>query len=288
MARDWIIFDANYICWWGFYGMGRRDVMQSLLTALSQFARIAEEFRADAVAFCFDRKPYIRRKVLSTYKSTRERKEVDDEQLAVEDDYRREIDALRTEYLNELGHTNIFSQKGYEADDLIAAVVARIPDGDRAIVVTGDEDLYQLLSGRCAVYHPMTDRFVTAKIFKEEHGVHPRLWTEIKALVGCSTDDIPGMDRVGLKTACKFFRGELKGTPKHDKILEFNRSKTYTRNRELVSLPFPGLKEVVLDTPIPIEKKLANEALRKLCERLGAPADALVGARRERFDLGDD
>jgi 5'-3' exonuclease len=214
------------------------------------------------MVWCFDHKPYLRSRDFKLYKQ-RSRKVTDEEERS-EDELRMHIDKLRTTYLPLLGFSNLFSKLGYEADDVMAAVF--LPESERMVLVTEDRDVYQLLNSRRAVYHPVSRQFVTANSFREKYGIEPRLWTEVKAVAGCITDNITGMEGVGETGALQYFTGRLGGTKKAEKILQYNRTPAYVLNRKLVALPYPGL-----DPFIPTPDQLVPDGIRKLCEALDIP-----------------
>lgn len=112
-----------------------------------------------------------------------------------------------------------FEQEGFEADDLIGTVSRRVsagngvlegveePSGIRTIIVTGDKDLLQLVDDLVHVWLPgrgrgQLDEELDAEGVKRKLGVTPAQVIELKALMGDSSDNIPGVKGVGPKTAC--------------------------------------------------------------------------------------
>ncbi len=103
-------------------------------------------------------------------------------------------------------------REGFEADDLIAAAARRFSEEGRKVsIVSGDKDFYQLLSDRVAMYDPdpKKESALTRDSFMERFGFEPALFLEMQALMGDSSDNIPGVPRVGEKTAQKLV-GEFK------------------------------------------------------------------------------
>lgn len=245
MARDWLVVDTHYLAWRAYHSVGRKTPVPSLLAVLREVSRVADLLCVGDVAWAFDQSPYKRADVYPDYKATRRRKTLTDAEAAADDEFRSALDRFRTRDLVRLGYSNVFAAAGYEADDVMAGVVEGLPPGDRAILLTGDKDVYQLLSARCAVYRPIPGEFVTAVSFRRTYGIPPRLMAEVKAVSGCDTDDIPGLDGVAEKTVMKFFRGELAGKPVADRILAYNRSPEYAVARKLVGLPYPGTPRFV-------------------------------------------
>ncbi|MDR1008837.1 MAG: DNA polymerase I [Rickettsiales bacterium] len=95
-------------------------------------------------------------------------------------------------------------QLGLEADDLIASYSrAAVLEGDEVVVYSSDKDLMQLLSPRVAVYDPLKSRYVTPAIVLEKFGVAPEKVVDVQALIGDSSDNIPGVKGIGPKTAAE-------------------------------------------------------------------------------------
>lgn len=266
MGKDWLIIDAPNAVWRCFYSVGNKEALPSVLCALLDVERLAREFDTPHVAFAFDKKPYLRRALYAGYKASRDVRKVDDEEADAVDQCRLAVDRLRSDYLGKLGYRNVLAKRGYEADDLCAQAAKDCPDGDRVILVTADQDLYQCLSATCAVYHPQRDQFVTAKSFRADKGIAPSRWPEVKALAGCSSDDIPGVPGVGEKTAIKHL---TKGVPRFHKVAwdlhEFEKSDAYRRNLALTRLPYPDCPWVTLEED---EPRLPR-TWKDLCDVLG-------------------
>lgn len=96
---------------------------------------------------------------------------------------------------------------GFEADDCIASLAARFSRERPVVIVSGDKDLKQCLGPCVYMWDPGSkeDKLVTEKDFEEENGVIPALWPDVQALVGDSSDNIPGVPGIGPKTARQIF-----------------------------------------------------------------------------------
>ena len=273
---DWAAIDVSNVVWWKFHSTARRDPLLAVIQAVTHVPVLCDELGCERVAFCHDRAPYKRRQVWPQYKTHRDKHPGEDS--SAEDELRAYI-AKIPDYLRLLGYRNVFARPGYEADDLMWAVRQAVPAADRLVMVSGDGDLFQLLDGRTASYRPRTGHgWMTARQFKSDYGVHPRLWVEVKCLAGDGSDFIPGLDGVGVKTACKFFAGRLAGTPTHARLLEFNRTPEYARNRRLIALPFPGVGPVELHDDLPYPMR----GWKPLGDRLGLAIDGSVPHARNR------
>jgi len=99
------------------------------------------------------------------------------------------------------------TRKGVEADDIIYTY-AKYNDenGGLNVIVTSDQDYYQVLSENTHVYDAMKTNYWTRKVFIENFGFEPALWVDVGALAGDSSDNIHGVPGVGEKWAVKFVK----------------------------------------------------------------------------------
>src|SRR6266513_4345334 len=95
-------------------------------------------------------------------------------------------------------------QIGFEADDLIATYVRQACEaGATATIVASDKDLMQLVTDCVVMYDTMKDRKIGIPEVMEKFGVPPEKVIEVQALIGDSTDNIPGVPGIGVKTAAQ-------------------------------------------------------------------------------------
>jgi DNA polymerase-1 len=159
-------------------------------------------------------------------------------------------------------------QDGFEADDLIATYAAEaVLRGDRAVIVSADKDLMQLVRDGVYLFDPMKNRALDRDAVIEKFGVPPEWVVDVQALAGDSTDNVPGVPGIGLKTAAQLIleygdldtllnrAGEIK-QPKRRETLLTNREQALI-SRQLVQLKadvpltasLDSLPEVVIDRP---------------------------------------
>ncbi len=110
------------------------------------------------------------------------------------------LDALRIRHLD---------KDGYEADDIIATLVTQaLDDGFEVLILTGDRDSLQLVTGDSTVLYPMRGVSELARMtpdaVESKYGVPPQRYPELAALVGEDSDNLPGVPGVGPKTAAKW------------------------------------------------------------------------------------
>src|SRR5919205_473733 len=149
-------------------------------------------------------------------------------------------------------------QAGFEADDLIATYVREACEADAtAIIVSSDKDLMQLVSDCVIMYDSMKDRRIGIPEVIEKFGVPPEKVVEVQALAGDSTDNVPGVPGIGVKTAAQLIveygdletlllrAGEIKQPKRREALIE-NAEKARI-SRQLVLLDDKVKLEVPLD-----------------------------------------
>lgn len=210
---------------------------------LREILALQRRFDTDLFAFAFDSGNLLRKQLYPAYKANRHKSQDDDEyaekarELA---NVRQQIAELRDRLLPTIGYQDILFQDGFEADDMIAAVCMDPPDNSNILVVSSDNDLWQLLGRHVRVYDPRKKLLITSVLFRSEWGISPTQWADVKALAGCGSDNIKGVRGVGEKTAVSYLTGRLK-----PESVVFRRivasSALWERNLQLVRLPFEGV-----------------------------------------------
>lgn len=172
-------------------------------------------------------------------------------------------------------------KEDYEADDILATLAARgAAEGYRVLLVSGDRDTIQLVNDDVTLLYPNTQgvsqlkRYDTEAVM-ERYGIRPEQYPDVAALVGETSDNLPGIPKVGEKTAVKWLGlyGDLDGILAHaDEIkgvvgqnLRDGRENA-VRNRKLNQL----VRDVELDVEIDelIAKPIDLESVRPIFERL--------------------
>ena len=95
----------------------------------------------------------------------------------------------------------VLEQSGHEADDLIASVVDTYQGEFDIVIVSRDKDLEQLLSDSVKMFDPQDDRWLDARGVEKKRGIRPDQMSDYLALVGDSSDNLPGVIGIGPKTA---------------------------------------------------------------------------------------
>lgn len=162
-------------------------------------------------------------------------------------------------------------QLGFEADDLIAtyAELAK-QNGDNVVIYSSDKDLMQLLDTNVAIFDPLKQKVVDKDVVFNKFGVEPSKVVDIQALIGDSTDNIPGVKGIGPKTASELINkyGNLENLLLNARnIKQDKRRETIEANAELakISKQLATLKkDVPLSTTIEELKKTPVDAEKLL------------------------
>ncbi len=93
------------------------------------------------------------------------------------------------------------AEAGVEADDVIATLVERYVADTDCVIITGDKDLMQLVRPTVRIWDTMRDRWIDAAAVREKFGVEPTQVADVLALMGDSSDNIPGVKGIGAKSA---------------------------------------------------------------------------------------
>lgn len=108
--------------------------------------------------------------------------------------------------MNSLG-LRTYGKAGFEADDIMATMCEMLKDHPVEIVLVGvDKDLHQLISDKVSMFDPSKEREIDADCVAERYGYSPAEAIDVQTLAGDPTDNIPGVQGVGVKTAAKLVR----------------------------------------------------------------------------------
>jgi len=272
MKNTWLLIDSNYLCHRARWSMSNlihdgkaTGVIYGFLYTILQ---LQKQFSTSNIAFCFDSKHSKREEAYPKYKANRKnRLPMTKEEIQLESDFHKQIKLLRTSYLPQIGFNNIFIQNGYESDDLLAKLAYELGQKNKdVIIVTSDEDLFQCIrKSRICVYNPHKKHIMTSQHFYKQYGIAPHEWCVVKALAGCSTDNIKGLPGIGEKTALRWIREELKKTSKAYKTLDSPESKIiFDTNYPLVKLPYEGTKKMSLTND-----NISKQEWHNVCKKLG-------------------
>lgn len=262
-----IIFDCNYVCYVYKFalskGMNYRGSSTEIIFGFmkNMISQLTQNDAKNAL-FCWDGKESLRKSMFSEYKASRHSKDQSPEEKASSALAYQQFDEIRKVVLPALGMKNIFFQEGYESDDLIASVVLNIPG--EYTVVSSDEDLYQLLD-HCRIHSITKKSTINKQIFQRQYGIPPSQWATVKAVAGCSSDNVKGVAGIGEKSVVDFLTGRLQKGNKYIKIKNALADEVfYNLNMSLVKLPLTGTM-----VPEVGKNKCSVETYLDVCEEYG-------------------
>lgn len=201
---EFLVIDGNSILNRAFYGIrvltNSRGVATNAVTGfMNTLLMLEKDVQPDMIAVAFDLKaPTFRHKMYDGYKANRKGMPED---LAQQLPYMKKI-------IKAMGIA-IIEQEGYEADDIIGTISAACADKKIPCTVsTGDRDSFQLVNDYVTVRLAKTkgDIYYTPGVIEEEYGVTPKQMIEVKALMGDTSDNIPGVPGIGEKTALSLIK----------------------------------------------------------------------------------
>ena len=156
--------------------------------------KLLREKNPTNIAVVWDAKgPTFRHELYDKYKANRP--EMPDDLVVQIPWIRKIVDALGLCQLE---------KEGYEADDIIATIVKKL--NLDTLIVSGDKDLIQLISDKVTIWDPMKDEIIDLNEVKKRFGIEPYQYLDVLALCGDSSDNIPGVPGIGIKTALKLIQ----------------------------------------------------------------------------------
>ena len=266
MSEKLVLIDGYSILNRAFFGIPDLSNSEGLHTNavygfLNILFRILEEEQPDYLTVAFDvSAPTFRHEMYAEYKGTRK---------PMAPELREQVPVMK-EMLKAMGVT-IVEKAGYEADDLLGTIAKRCEDAGLLVsVVSGDRDLLQLASEHIKIRIPKTKKTGTevedynAAQVMEKYGVTPAEFIDVKALMGDSSDNVPGVPGIGEKTAVKIISqyGSIENA--YARIDEMSKSKVRESFRENYEKAQFSKKLVTIDIHADIEYDLADARLGSL------------------------
>ena len=254
MSEKILLIDGHSILNRAFYGLPELTNAEGLHTNaiygfLNILFRIVEEEKPDYLTVAFDlHAPTFRHEMYADYKGTRK---------GMPQELREQVPVMK-DVLMAMGIT-IVSKEGYEADDLLGTLAKKSEaKGMDVTVLSGDRDLLQLASEHICIRIPKT-RFGKTTIedyfekdVKEKYQLTPAQIIELKALMGDSSDNIPGLPGVGEKTATKILLeyGTVENAWEHVEELKPNKAKNAFLEHYDMAILSKKLATINIDSPI--------------------------------------
>ena len=278
-GKKLLLVDGHSILNRAFYGMPDLTNAKGVHTgAVYGFLNILfsqiDELQPDYLTVAFDvHAPTFRHEVYAEYKGTRK---------SMPEELREQVPLMK-KMLTAMG-IPICEQAGLEADDILGTLAKKAQAVDMDVVLlSGDRDLLQIATDRICIRIPRTrkgqtviDDFREAQVL-ETYGVTPLQFIEVKALMGDASDNIPGVPKVGEKTATQLIRefGSVDGVYEHlDEVKKPALHKTLAENEDKARMSlFLAAIKTDCDVELDMEKAAAGGYYTKeafeLCTELG-------------------
>lgn len=249
-----VLIDGHSILNRAFYGVPDLTNAAGLHTNaiygfLNILFKILDEESPDYMTVAFDVKaPTFRHEMFKEYKGTRK---------PMPEELREQVPVMK-EVLQAMG-IRIIEQAGYEADDLLGTIAKRAEaEGIDVSLVSGDRDLLQIATDRIRIRIPKTkggrteiENYYAADV-EAKYQVNPVQFIDLKALMGDTADNIPGVPKVGEKTATDLMVqfGSLDGIYEHiDEVTKKSVKESLIQNKDLAYLS-RELATIKLDSPL--------------------------------------
>ena len=206
MSDTVLIIDGHSMAFRAFYALPPDNFVtatgqhtNAVYGFVSMLTRLLETEQPTHVAVAFDVSRHsFRTEEYPEYKGTRD---------ATPEEFKGQVELIR-EVLDAMGIVSL-AREGFEADDILATLAYRAGnDGATVLVVSGDRDSFQTVTDNVTVLYPGTGpgdlRRMTPQAVEEKYGVPPHRYPEIAAIVGETSDNLPGVPGVGPKTAAQW------------------------------------------------------------------------------------
>lgn len=260
MSEKLILIDGNSIMNRAFYGLPLLTNSDGLHTnAIYGFVnillRILNEENGDYLCVAFDVKaPTFRHKMYEAYKGTRK---------GMPDELREQVPVLK-ELLAAM-NVKMIEMPGYEADDILGTLAKRAEKMQMDVtLVSGDRDLLQVATDKILIRIPKTkggkteiENYHTKDVI-DKYGLEPLQIIELKALMGDSADNIPGVPKIGEKTATELLKEYHDIENLHDNIDKITKNSVKTTLTENFDMAVMSKKLATIDIDAPVELDFAD------------------------------
>lgn len=268
MSEKLVLIDGHSILNRAFFGIPDLTNSEGLHTNavygfLNIMFKILEEEKPDYLTVAFDLSaPTFRHKMFEEYKGTRK---------PMAEELRQQVPLMK-EMLEAMGVT-VVTMEGYEADDLLGTIAKRSEaEGVEVSVVSGDRDLLQLATDHIKIRIPKTKRTGTeienynAVDVVERYQVTPLQFIDVKALMGDTADNIPGVPGIGEKTATNLIvqYGSIENAYAH--VDEVKPPRASNNLREHYDMAQMSKTLATIDIDAPIVYKLSDARLEQISD----------------------
>ncbi|MEM7034751.1 MAG: 5'-3' exonuclease H3TH domain-containing protein, partial [Chloroflexota bacterium] len=201
-----VLIDGHALAYRAYFGMPDTFSTQdgektnAVYGFMNMILAVWKEYDPDYFIVTFDKGDTFRHEMYEAYKGTREK---------MPDDLRYQID--RIDQLVRAFNMPVYTKEGYEADDLLGTLATQAAEQNiEALIVTGDRDIFQVIRPNIKVVYPgrsFNDRVLYDEAAVEKrYGLPPDKLVDLKAMVGDSSDNIPGVRGIGEKGGAKLLQ----------------------------------------------------------------------------------
>ncbi len=221
--------------------------VNAIYGVLSMIIKLLKEAKPDHIVFCYDRKePSFRKDMYTEYKANR---------TEMPDDLGQQIPYIKK--MIELLGLPTLEVPSFEADDLIGTLcVHGIKNKFEVVIVSGDKDFGQLVQPGVILWDTMKETKLDINGVKEKWGVRPDQFIDYLALVGDSSDNIPGVDGIGPKGALKLLEQFQSIEDLYARIDEIENAKLKEKLLKSKDDAILSKKLVTIITDVPIEQDM--------------------------------
>lgn len=244
------LVDGSYLLYRSYFGLPvlhgpNGKTVHATYSFCRTLNKMLKEYSIERIAIVWDSPggSESRKTLYPTYKATR--------QSPPSDLHEQKKDIIR--FVEAIGIRNVM-QAGYEADDLIGSIVHEHPKTP-IVIITADKDLCQLLSPNVVIFDPFKNKLIDQAVFEQDYGFPSEKVSFYHALLGDSSDNIPGVKGIGEKTAQELVTqfASINDMYQHLDQVKKERTKKLLSEQEkeaFLSLQLFTLEQIPLDLPL--------------------------------------
>ncbi len=264
MNKKLFLIDGSALYYRSYFAFSRNPLINSkgentsaTFGFLNSLLKLIDLEHPEYLAIVFDTKePTFRHKIFEEYKATREKMP---EEMAAQ--FPRLIETLKA------ANFNLLEKDGYEADDLIGTLAKRFGrEGVDVYIVSGDKDMAQLVNGHVFLYSLPKKQdqpeILDREKIKKKYGVSPEQIIDWLALMGDKSDNIPGIPKVGEKTAANLLRDFGSIEELYRRIDEIDKENFRNKLLQFKDQTRLSRQLTAIDTNVPIDVSLDDLKFR--------------------------
>lgn len=272
MSKKVMLIDGSSLIFRAFFALPNLTNADGVMTNgvygfLTMYFRAVDEYKPDYILVAFDKKTKtFRHKEFEDYKANRDKAPNElNYQFGILKDI---LDSLNVKYLD---------IDGYEADDIVGTFSKIAKDeGLETVIITGDKDYFQLVNDDVIVYLTRKGisqmEEITEEKIKEDYGLSPKQLIDVKGLMGDKSDNIPGVDGIGEKTAIKFIKqyGSMEDLYENLDEIKGKKTKENLENSRQIAFLSKKIGTIVTNAPVGMEisdLKVKDPELESLREK---------------------